>query len=141
MFASVFEFSSTQHGLVLLCLFQGIMKLLRTRYYRLYGYQGSLPRLPLPGVKDTVRRVRCLPAGEALSLFTAFRLLPQFLRSVRPFLKDEDYQKMDALSKQFLSGVANRLQFYLTLKSWWASNYVSGWEGQHSCPLVHGRGT
>lgn len=102
------------------------MKLLRTRYYRLYGYQGSLPRLPLPPVKDTVRRVRRLflfPLFQESRYHLPFWL--QFMRSVKPFLKKEDYEKMDALSKQFLNSIANRLQFYLMLKSWWSSNYVS----------------
>uniref|UniRef100_A0A1B6L5C7 carnitine O-palmitoyltransferase n=1 Tax=Graphocephala atropunctata TaxID=36148 RepID=A0A1B6L5C7_9HEMI len=72
----------------------------------LYSYQGSLPRLPLPSVDDTMQR---------------------YLRSVRPLLDDTQYGRMDKLAQEFKAGIAVKLQRYLTLKSWWSSNYVSDW--------------
>ncbi|XP_078041780.1 carnitine O-palmitoyltransferase whd isoform X1 [Augochlora pura] len=72
----------------------------------LYSFQGSLPRLPLPSVADTMKR---------------------YLRSVRPLLDDENYARMETLAKEFEKGIGVKLQRYLVLKSWWATNYVSDW--------------
>ncbi|XP_053693272.1 carnitine O-palmitoyltransferase 1, liver isoform isoform X2 [Sabethes cyaneus] len=72
----------------------------------LYSFQGSLPRLPLPSVEDTMKR---------------------YLRSVRPLLDDNNYTRMERLAKEFQSGIATKLQRYLLLKSWWSTNYVSDW--------------
>jgi len=49
----------------------------------------------------------------------------QYLRSVRPLMDDEKYERMEHLVKEFETGVGPRLQKYLVLKSWWATNYVS----------------
>uniref|UniRef100_A0A146KJV7 carnitine O-palmitoyltransferase n=1 Tax=Lygus hesperus TaxID=30085 RepID=A0A146KJV7_LYGHE len=72
----------------------------------LYSFQGSIPRLPLPSVKDTMQR---------------------YLRSVRPLLDDAQYERMEKLAKEFQNGIGVKLQRYLILKSWWATNYVSDW--------------
>ncbi|KAK1137459.1 hypothetical protein K0M31_001968 [Melipona bicolor] len=72
----------------------------------LYSFQGSLPRLPLPLVEDTMKR---------------------YLRSVRPLLDDENYSRMETLANEFQRGIGAKLQRYLILKSWWATNYVSDW--------------
>ncbi|XP_076050360.1 carnitine O-palmitoyltransferase whd [Oratosquilla oratoria] len=72
----------------------------------LYSYQGSLPKLPLPALKDTTAR---------------------YLRSVRPLLDDENYSRMEKLTLEFERGIGRKLQRYLFLKSWWATNYVSDW--------------
>ncbi|XP_034188246.1 carnitine O-palmitoyltransferase whd isoform X1 [Osmia lignaria lignaria] len=72
----------------------------------LYSFQGSLPRLPLPTVEDTMKR---------------------YLRSVRPLLDDENYARMETLANEFQKGIGVKLQHYLILKSWWATNYVSDW--------------
>ncbi|XP_014215150.1 carnitine O-palmitoyltransferase 1, liver isoform isoform X2 [Copidosoma floridanum] len=72
----------------------------------LYSFQGSLPRLPLPSLDDTMTR---------------------YLRSVRPLLDDENYKRMERLASEFQSGIGVKLQRYLILKSWWSSNYVSDW--------------
>lgn len=72
----------------------------------LYSYQGSLPRLPLPSVPDTMQR---------------------YLRSVQPLLEDEQYEKMKQMAKEFEVGIGVKLQRYLMLKSWFATNYVSDW--------------
>ncbi|XP_076801897.1 carnitine O-palmitoyltransferase 1, liver isoform-like isoform X2 [Clavelina lepadiformis] len=77
---------------------------------QLYSYQASLPRLPVPAIKDTINR---------------------YLRSVRPLLCDADYDQMVKLSDEFSVTMASRLQRYLVLKSWWATNYVSDWWEQY----------
>ncbi|CAG5088418.1 Oidioi.mRNA.OKI2018_I69.PAR.g11835.t1.cds [Oikopleura dioica] len=46
----------------------------------LYSYQGSLPKLPVPAIKDTLNR---------------------YLRSVRPLLTDEEYEDMALLAEEF----------------------------------------
>uniref|UniRef100_A0A8C9KIA3 Carnitine O-palmitoyltransferase 1, muscle isoform n=1 Tax=Panthera tigris altaica TaxID=74533 RepID=A0A8C9KIA3_PANTA len=50
-----------------------------------------------------------------------------YLESVRPLLDDEEYYRMETLAKEFQDKTAPRLQKYLVLKSWWATNYVSDW--------------
>lgn len=72
----------------------------------LYSFQGSLPRLPVPNVKETIER---------------------YLRSVRPLLNDENYAKAVDMAREFENTIAGKLQRYLLIKSWWASNYVSDW--------------
>ncbi|XP_037788959.1 carnitine O-palmitoyltransferase 1, liver isoform-like [Penaeus monodon] len=72
----------------------------------LYSYQGSLPRLPLPALDDTMKR---------------------YLRSVRPLMDDENYERMQNLALEFQKGIGKKLQRYLLLKSWWATNYVTDW--------------
>uniref|UniRef100_A0A4W6G557 carnitine O-palmitoyltransferase n=1 Tax=Lates calcarifer TaxID=8187 RepID=A0A4W6G557_LATCA len=72
----------------------------------LYSYQGSLPNLPVPAIKDTVKR---------------------YLESVRPLMDDTKYERMTKLAEEFESSLGNRLQWYLKLKALWASNYVSDW--------------
>ncbi|XP_018360909.1 PREDICTED: carnitine O-palmitoyltransferase 1, muscle isoform isoform X1 [Trachymyrmex cornetzi] len=90
----------TQIWLLLVQLFSGWHKPM------LYSFQGSLPRLPLPTVPETMER---------------------YLKSVRPLLDDENYARMENLAKEFQNGIGIKLQRYLFLKSWWATNYVSDW--------------
>lgn len=73
---------------------------------KLYSYQNSLPYLPVPNLKDTVRR---------------------YLRSVRPLLDDETYKRIEREAVEFQNGIGRRLQRYLIFKSWISSNYVSDW--------------
>nr|XP_023654255.1 carnitine O-palmitoyltransferase 1, liver isoform-like [Paramormyrops kingsleyae] len=80
--------------------------LLSSRQPLLYSYQASLPHLPVPAVKDTVRR---------------------YLESVRPIMRDEEFDHITLLAAQFLDGLGKRLQWYLKLKALWAGNYVSDW--------------
>lgn len=61
--------------------------------------------------------------GFAMAV-TCFLFL-QYLESVRPLLNDKEFQRMQALAKDFELKVGPRLQWYLKLKSWWATNYVS----------------
>uniref|UniRef100_A0A8C5GWX0 carnitine O-palmitoyltransferase n=1 Tax=Gouania willdenowi TaxID=441366 RepID=A0A8C5GWX0_GOUWI len=83
----------------------------------LYSYQGSLPNLPVPTIKDTVKR---------------------YLESVRPLMDDTGYERMTKLAAEFESSVGNRLQWYLKLKSLWAANYVSDWWEEYV--YLRGRG-
>lgn len=82
-----------------------------------YSFQTSLPRLPVPTVKDTMRK---------------------YLESVRPLLTDENFKRMQALARDFELKEGPRLQWYLKLKSWWATNYVSDWWEEYI--YLRGRG-
>ncbi|KAK7891731.1 hypothetical protein WMY93_023694 [Mugilogobius chulae] len=83
-----------------------LVRIFSGRKPMLYSFQNSLPRLPVPSVKDTCRR---------------------YLESVRPLMEDEQFERMKGLAKDFEKNLGPRLQWYLKLKSWWASNYVSDW--------------
>ncbi|OCT70985.1 hypothetical protein XELAEV_18037901mg [Xenopus laevis] len=87
-------------------LWFALVKIFSGRDPMLYSYQAVLPHLPVPGIKDTVQR---------------------YLDSVRPLMSDEEFKRMTALAKDFEGSLAPRLQWYLKIKSWWASNYVSDW--------------
>lgn len=82
------------------------VRLLKGKNPLLFSYQSTLPKLPLPSLDDTMER---------------------YLRSVRPLLDDANYARMEGLAKDFRHGIAQKLQRYLWLKSWWSSNYVSDW--------------
>ncbi|XP_036962359.1 carnitine O-palmitoyltransferase 1, liver isoform isoform X1 [Acanthopagrus latus] len=101
---------STRVWMVLVKVFSG-------RKPMLYSFQNSLPRLPVPSVKDTCRR---------------------YLESVRPLMDDEQYERMKGLAKDFEKNLGPRVQWYLKLKSWWASNYVSDWWEEYI--YLRGRG-
>uniref|UniRef100_A0AAQ4RIW7 carnitine O-palmitoyltransferase n=1 Tax=Gasterosteus aculeatus aculeatus TaxID=481459 RepID=A0AAQ4RIW7_GASAC len=101
----------TSHGSVVL------VKVFSGRKPMLYSFQNSLPRLPVPSIKDTCKR---------------------YLESVRPLMEDEQYQRMEGLTKDFEKNLGPRLQWYLKLKSWWASNYVSDWWEEYI--YLRGRG-
>ena len=72
----------------------------------LLSFQNCVPKLPVPALKDTLER---------------------YLRSVRPFMDDEEYYRVVTESEEFENGVGPKLQRYLVLKSFWSSNYVSDW--------------
>ena len=40
-------------------------------------------------------------------------------------MNDEKYRNMEKLVAEFEGGIGKKLQRYLVLKSWWATNYVS----------------
>ncbi|XP_034735406.1 carnitine O-palmitoyltransferase 1, liver isoform isoform X1 [Etheostoma cragini] len=94
-----------------------LVKVFSGRKPMLYSFQNSLPRLPVPSIKDTCRR---------------------YLESVRPLMDDEKYERMEGLTKDFEKNLGPRLQWYLKLKSWWASNYVSDWWEEYI--YLRGRG-
>ncbi|XP_069804746.1 carnitine O-palmitoyltransferase 1, liver isoform-like isoform X2 [Dendropsophus ebraccatus] len=83
-----------------------LVKIFSGRKPMLYSYQASLPRLPVPKIKDTMEK---------------------YLESVRPLMNDEEFKRMTGLAKDFEVKLGPKLQWYLKLKSWWASNYVSDW--------------
>uniref|UniRef100_A0A914VD40 Choline/carnitine acyltransferase domain-containing protein n=1 Tax=Plectus sambesii TaxID=2011161 RepID=A0A914VD40_9BILA len=80
------------------------MGMLRYAKPKLHSCDRLLPALPLPALKDTVRR---------------------HLESVEPLLNEAEYQEMVHLAKEFESGVGRKLQFYLWLYSLTTDNYVS----------------
>ncbi|XP_077999848.1 carnitine O-palmitoyltransferase 1, liver isoform-like [Glandiceps talaboti] len=87
-------------------VWMGVVKLFCSKKAMLYSYQSALPNLPLPSLNDTMQR---------------------YLRSVRGFLDDEQYQRMERLVSEFQNGVGRKLQRYLFLKWLFSSNYVSDW--------------
>uniref|UniRef100_A0A8C7HE35 Carnitine O-palmitoyltransferase 1, muscle isoform n=2 Tax=Oncorhynchus TaxID=8016 RepID=A0A8C7HE35_ONCKI len=96
------------HGKMSFCtkLWLSLVKMFSGRRPLLYSFQASLPRLPVPSVDDTITR---------------------YLESVRPLLDDEQYNQMEVVANDFKRDEAPKLQKYLILKSWWATNYVSDW--------------
>uniref|UniRef100_A0A8C4Y9Y2 carnitine O-palmitoyltransferase n=1 Tax=Gopherus evgoodei TaxID=1825980 RepID=A0A8C4Y9Y2_9SAUR len=94
-----------------------LVKIFAGRRPMLYSYQASLPRLPVPPIRDTVQR---------------------YLESMRPLLSDSHFQHTAALGRDFEHSLGPRLQWYLTLKSWWATNYVSDWWEEYV--YLRGRG-
>lgn len=52
-------------------------------------------------------------------------VLLQYLESVRPLLTDDEFVRMKGLAKEFEENLGPRLQWYLRLKAWWSTNYVS----------------
>lgn len=40
-------------------------------------------------------------------------------------MKETEFKRMTALAEDFAVNLGPRLQWYLKLKSWWATNYVS----------------
>lgn len=53
--------------------------------------------------------------------------MTRYLRSVRPLLDDESFERVTKQAEDFQNGLGKKLQRYLWLKSWWSSNYVSDW--------------
>ncbi|XP_003737934.1 carnitine O-palmitoyltransferase 1, liver isoform [Galendromus occidentalis] len=82
------------------------VKLLSGSSPRLFSYQGCLPKLPVPRVEHTMER---------------------YLASVEPLVSQQEYDRLEKLAEEFKNTIAPKLQRYLYLKSWWASNYVSDW--------------
>uniref|UniRef100_A0A7N9AY58 carnitine O-palmitoyltransferase n=1 Tax=Mastacembelus armatus TaxID=205130 RepID=A0A7N9AY58_9TELE len=85
---------------------KALVRIFSGRKPLLYSYQGSLPNLPVPAIKDTVKR---------------------YLESVRSLMDDTQFERMTKLATEFESSLGNRLQWYLKLKALWAANYVSDW--------------
>lgn len=72
----------------------------------LYSCQRSLPRLPVPPLKETVDKL---------------------MESLEPVCTKEELKELESLAKEFLNGIGPKAQKILILKSWWAPNYVSDW--------------
>ncbi|XP_048215651.1 carnitine O-palmitoyltransferase 1, liver isoform [Perognathus longimembris pacificus] len=98
-------------------VWMAMVKVFSGRKPMLYSFQTSLPRQPVPAVSDTVNR---------------------YLESVKPLMKDGEFQRMTALAQDFAANLGPKLQWYLKLKSWWATNYVSDWWEEYI--YLRGRG-
>uniref|UniRef100_A0A8D3DTI3 carnitine O-palmitoyltransferase n=1 Tax=Scophthalmus maximus TaxID=52904 RepID=A0A8D3DTI3_SCOMX len=61
-----------------------------------------------------------------------------YLESVRPLMDDVQFERMTGLTNDFEKNLGPRLQWYLKLKSWWTSNYVSDWWEEYI--YLRGRG-
>ncbi|GFO16152.1 carnitine o-palmitoyltransferase 1, liver isoform [Plakobranchus ocellatus] len=74
----------------------------------LYSYQGSLPRMPVPPLRETMR---------------------QLVESFEPIYAEKP-EKLEQLKKEaenFEATLGPKLQKALILRSWWADNFVSDW--------------
>ncbi|CEG45495.1 choline carnitine o [Plasmopara halstedii] len=83
-----------------------LLKIFGGRNPLTYSFQDALPRLPLPPLKDTIQR---------------------YLKSVHPLLAPDEYEEVVQMANEFVRKEGPKLQFYLYLKSWWSSNYVTDW--------------
>ncbi|KAG1650421.1 Carnitine O-palmitoyltransferase 1, liver isoform [Nymphon striatum] len=72
----------------------------------LYSCQKSLPRLPVPPLKQTLKKL---------------------IESLRPVSTDEEIEILKQESKEFEKSLGPKLQKILMLKSWWSQNYVTDW--------------
>lgn len=98
-------------------LWGGCMKVMARRQPMLYSFQMSLPRLPVPSLEGTIER---------------------YLQSVQPLMDEEKFSSMKSLAHDFQKDLGRKLQKYLHLKSWWATNYVSDWWEEYI--YLRGRG-
>lgn len=92
----------------------------------LLAYQGSLPILPLPTIKETLRRYQHFKS-LAKNICPKEIIFFRHLESIRPFLETSEYDKFVQLSAEFEGTIANRLQRWLMLKRFTSDNYVSDW--------------
>ncbi|TGZ68365.1 hypothetical protein CRM22_004281, partial [Opisthorchis felineus] len=83
-------------------LWMYLVTLFKSKHPRLYGYQYSLPNLPLPSLRDTIDR---------------------YLLSVRHLLPVAEYEERVRQAELFRKGPGRRLQFFLWMKTWFTSNY------------------
>lgn len=72
----------------------------------LYSNQASLPSLPVPALDQTITR---------------------YLSSVKPILPEKEYEEIATLADSFKKTEGPKFNWYLTLKSWIAPNYVADW--------------
>ncbi|XP_028402336.1 carnitine O-palmitoyltransferase 1, liver isoform-like [Dendronephthya gigantea] len=87
-------------------LWGGLVRVIGGAHPRLYSYQNSLPRMPVPALQDTCQG---------------------FLRSVKHILPDKEYKEMEELAKDFEKNLGPKLQFILQLRSWFKGNYHTDW--------------
>lgn len=91
---------------IMTVLWCGGVKLLSGYKPSLYSCQRSLPRLPVPAVKETLRRL---------------------YESLKPLCTEDEMKEIKRLGKEFESTLSHKLQNVLYLKSWFCQNYVSDW--------------
>jgi len=84
----------------------GLVKLLSGKKNLTYSFGLSLPSLPLPPLKQTC---------------------DAYLKSVKPLLSSEDYERTKANSQKFQQNEGKTCQRWLWLKHLFYSNYVTDW--------------
>ncbi|XP_071444145.1 carnitine O-palmitoyltransferase 1, liver isoform-like [Hetaerina americana] len=72
----------------------------------LFSCQRSLPLLPVPPLKQTLRKL---------------------LASLKPLHTEEELKRLQEQAQEFEMNLGSKLQKLLVLKSWWVPNYVSDW--------------
>ncbi|XP_076057083.1 carnitine O-palmitoyltransferase 1, liver isoform-like [Oratosquilla oratoria] len=86
----------------------------------LYSCQRSLPRLPVPPLRETMAKL---------------------LESLEPLCTEEEFNSYKDQAQEFENTIGPRLQRILHIKSWWAPNYVSDWWEKYvyqmsRCPIA-----
>ncbi|CAG7820347.1 unnamed protein product [Allacma fusca] len=76
----------------------------------LYGCQGILPSLPVPGLKSSVNK---------------------YLASMKQLMDKESYSALQDSAKQFLATAGPKLQLILLLRSLFVQNYITDWWGKY----------
>jgi len=71
-----------------------------------YSFESSLPKLPVPVLKDTVEK---------------------YLANAKLLQSDEEFRRTEEAANTFLAKEGPKLQRYLQIKSWIAPNYVTDW--------------
>ena len=51
----------------------------------------------------------------------------KLLESLKPLCSTEEFEEFEREAKVFENTLGSRLQHILSLKSWWAPNYVTDW--------------
>ncbi|XP_050397070.1 carnitine O-palmitoyltransferase 1, liver isoform [Patella vulgata] len=85
-----------------------LVKVISGSHPTLYSCQQSLPRMPVPPLKTTIR---------------------DLLLSLKPLYEDkpEEFIQLEKEAEEFQKTIGPKLQRVLVLKSWWAANWVSDW--------------
>lgn len=89
--------------------------------------QGTALRKPFQPFLHGLTFLWCVKCSTAWRWVfnSAYVFSLQYLESVRPLMKEGDFQRMTTLAQDFAVNLGPKLQWYLKLKSWWATNYVS----------------
>mmetsp|Transcript_89030 Transcript_89030/g.237497 ORF Transcript_89030/g.237497 Transcript_89030/m.237497 type:complete len:562 (+) Transcript_89030:515-2200(+) len=83
-----------------------LVKALSGRKPSTYNFQGVLPKLPVPPLKQTCKK---------------------YLESVKPLLTDEQFKEMEQKADRFLKKDAWKLQLFLNIRRWFTTSWLWTW--------------
>ncbi|XP_054721147.1 carnitine O-palmitoyltransferase 1, liver isoform-like [Uloborus diversus] len=110
-------YETPRNHTILTTLWCGCVRLLSGYKPSLYSCQRSLPRLPVPAVRDTLNRL---------------------YESLKPLCTEEELKDIQQSGREFETTVAHKLQNLLYLKSWFCQNYVSDWWEKYAYLMSRG---
>jgi len=87
-------------------LWSGVLKVLGGTHPSLYNFQGCLPTVPVPPLKQTCDK---------------------FLRSVKPLLEDDKYKEMEEKCKEFIAKDGWKCQLYLKFRAMYKRSWLWDW--------------